>query len=153
MSERCLSRTWPQSHYELFREDLRPEDLRPEDLRPEDLRPEDLRPEDFRDDFREDDFFDVDFRADDFFDVDFRDDDFRDPPELFFDDDFLEDFVRPSPERCLFTVAAAICFALRVDLPFFFALALMCSYCRSSLSLQASGISSSFRSEACSLLA
>src|SRR6185436_886110 len=52
-----------------------------------------------------------------------------------------EDFeaVRDSPlrARSLFTVAAAICLARFVDAPRSFALSLMCSYCRSRLSLQA----------------
>jgi hypothetical protein len=49
------------------------------------------------------------------------------------------DAVRDSPERArsLFTVAAAICFARFVPAPCFFALSLMCSYCRSRLLLQA----------------
>jgi hypothetical protein len=94
-------------------------------------------------DFREP----VDFRED-FFEPpeDFFEDDFFEPPEDlrdddFFDPDFFEPlFVRPSSDRCLFTVAAAICLARLLDLPFLPALSLMCSYCRSSLSLQASGI-------------
>jgi hypothetical protein len=54
-----------------------------------------------------------------------------------FSDDF--DAVRDSPfrARSLFTVAAAICFARLVEAPRSFALSLMCSYCRSRLSLHA----------------
>lgn len=48
--------------------------------------------------------------------------------------------VRPSLLRRLLTVAAAICLARRVDRPRFAADSLMCSYCRSSLSLHALGI-------------
>jgi len=62
---------------------------------------------------------------------------FFDPLERFL---LLLVFVRPSEARSLFTVAAAICFARFVDRPFFFALSLMCSYCRSSLLLHALGI-------------
>jgi hypothetical protein len=61
---------------------------------------------------------------------------FFDPVERF----LLLVFVRPSDARSLFTVAAAICFARLVERPFFFALSLMCSYCRSSLLLQAFGM-------------
>jgi hypothetical protein len=95
-----------------------------------------FEPEDLDDDFFEEDVF---FADDDFFEPDFFEpEDFEDD---FFDAPFEEaDFVRPSSERCLFTVAAAICFALPVDRPRFFALSLMCSYCRSSLLLQALGI-------------
>ena len=50
------------------------------------------------------------------------------------------DLVRPSELRCLFTVAAAICFARFVLRPRFFSPSLMCSYCRSSLLLHACGI-------------
>lgn len=72
----------------------------------------------------------------DFFD-DFREGDFLErllEDELFFEDffdDFFEDFfdlVRPSLERSLFTVAAAMRFAVLVERPRFFALDLMCSY-------------------------
>jgi hypothetical protein len=104
--------------------------------------------------FLEADFRDpVDFRDDDFFEPpeDFFDDDFFEPPEDLRDDDFFEPdffeplffeplFVRPSSERCLFTVAAAICLARLLDRPFLLALSLICSYWRSSLLLQASGI-------------
>lgn len=60
---------------------------------------------------------------------------------------FLRDFaffVRPSDDRFLFTVAAAISLARRVDRPLFFELFLMCSYWRSSFSLHASGIANPF---------
>lgn len=51
----------------------------------------------------------------------------------------LELFVRPSERRFLFTVAAAICFA-RAEECFPLSLSLMCSYWRSSLSLQLFGM-------------
>jgi hypothetical protein len=62
------------------------------------------------------------------------------PGQRFFEDffdagDFLEDADFFFAERRLFTVAAAIAFARFVERPVFFSLALMCSYCRSSLSL------------------
>jgi hypothetical protein len=47
--------------------------------------------------------------------------------ELFFEELFF-DFVRPSADRSLFTVAAAMRFAVFVERPRFFALDLMCSY-------------------------
>jgi hypothetical protein len=87
-----------------------------------------------------------------FLDDFFEDVRFLDRPlffEDFFFDDFFEDFfdevlVLPSAARSLFTVAAAIRFAVPVDLPCFFALDLMCSYCLSSLLLQAFGIGDPF---------
>ena len=48
--------------------------------------------------------------------------------------------VRPSSRRRLFTVAAAICLARRLDRPRLALDSLMCSYCRSSLLLQALGM-------------
>jgi hypothetical protein len=117
----------------------------------EDFRADDL-PDDFRDDGRlERDFFELELREEDFLRGEERPEDaFLDPEdfreELFFDDFFDEELlVLPSDALFLFTVAAAICFALLLDLPRFAALFLMCSYCLSSLSLQASGIRSSVR--------
>ena len=121
------------------------------------------------DDFFEDDdrFFELDpffddeaFFDDPFFELEafFVDDEERffvddEPPffeeaffdEDFFDEDFFEDddFVRPSAARSLFTVAAAIALARLLLRPFFEALSLMCSYCRSSLFDQLLGIRSS----------
>src|SRR6185503_3594401 len=54
-------------------------------------------------------------------------------------------FVRPSLLRCLLTVAAAMRLAVFAERPFFLALDLMCSYCRSSLLLHDSGIVTSCR--------
>jgi hypothetical protein len=66
---------------------------------------------------------------------------FFDDELRFFDDDrFFDVFVLPSEARSLFTVAAAMRFAVFVERPRFFALDLMCSYCRSSLLLHALGI-------------
>jgi hypothetical protein len=54
-------------------------------------------------------------------------------------------FVSPFFRRVLFTVAAAIRFAVAVLRPRRFALDLMCSYCRSRLLLQALGMPNPFR--------
>jgi len=54
--------------------------------------------------------------------------------------DLLLPFVSPLRRRVLFTVAAAIRFAVPLLRPRLFALRLMCSYCRSRLLLQELGM-------------
>lgn len=128
----------PVDFREVLPDDFRDPDLPELDLRALDFFDVDLRGVDFFDEDRlEEDFFELDF-DEDFFAAGFFDDDFLLPdllPDDFFEDDFLDDdffeddffdeppdelpelFVRPSSERCLFTVRAAISFARFVDLP------------------------------------
>src|SRR5262245_33174272 len=58
-------------------------------------------------------------------------------------DERLAVFASPDRARSLFTVRAAISLARPVDAPRFFALALMCSYCRSRFGLEPAGMTSS----------
>jgi hypothetical protein len=75
-----------------------------------------------------------DFRLDDLRLEDLRLDDLRLELLLLLDRLRLP-FVSPDCRRCLFTVAAAICFARRELRPRFFADSLMCSYWRERFAL------------------